>query len=487
MSGLLIIFAFVLVLGFIIAALVWQYTLADYLFPVWLLMPLWLRSQFSLKVSFFFMGQVYLGEIWVALGIGVLCLLARSVRQGPKMRVAPSMLWVVLLMVVSTFLAVGLAPSAEDGLAKALQANLMWTAAFIGALGLVALVPTTEEHHDRLIRSFVGAFGYVFPLLMIAMALVPSVFSRYFEWDVNWTMVHGEFTRAPSPVGSGITAGLLAMMAMALAVGQILRGRSVWFYAPVLFVGTTAILFSLARSVLVAVAVFALIYFFRMMMRNLGRTVAMGLVALVLLSPLAVYLSSRYDLSRLTDFREIQQSLRYQSAVGAWNAFQEKPATGHGVGQTYHLVRVPGLLQEDFSGRIERVISVGGMPSAREPHNMYLLILVEYGGVGLLLFGLGMFFWLRTARRARRVSDHNWVSISDAYWAAGIAWLVFLMTNSDPLLNTKSAFGMWAFFFMALHNSQVVERQADLVCEAELWSQEADEQEAAPVTTGAGR
>lgn len=455
----LIILAFLLAVVAAVAFLAWKYSWLDVFFLLWLLMPLWFRGQLSLSLSFFFLDQVFLGVIWPALSVGIFCLLARNFVAGPRMPVGRIILWLILLMFVSLLVSSGVAKSPLDGFAKSLQANLAWMSALVGALGLVALVPTTEEHHDRLIRSFVAVFGYVLPVLMIALALMPTAFSQYFQWDPNWTMVQGEFTRTRSPIGSGISSGLLVMMAMALAVGQLVRGRHLLFYVPVLFLGMGAILFSLARSVVLALAVFSLVFFFRMMMRNLGRTVLVAVAILVLLGPLVGYLATRYDMSRLLDYREVMQSLRFQSAVGAWNAFWDQPVTGYGAGQLYHQVRVPDLLQESTSGEIERVVVVGGMPSAREPHNLYLFIMVEYGLIGVAIFGVGLFFWLRAMWRARAQSGSHWVSLSDAYWAVGIAWGLFSVTNSGPLLDTKTAFGMWVFFFMVLHNAEVVRQQ----------------------------
>ena len=195
----------------------------------------------------------------------------------------------------------------------------------------------------------------------------------------------------------------------------------------------------------------------------------------MLLVPLTWYLAREYDLARLVDFKRLSTTLRYRSALGALNAFGEKPLTGHGVGLVYELIRIPEVVRQSYTGEVQRVITVGGQASALEPHNGYLLIAVEYGLTGVILFGAAVVLWLRRLSRARKASSPDWASVSRAYWIVGIVWLLFLATNSDPVLYTKVSLGMWTFVFMAAHNAELVGEQSLLAHEANAWRDRGDD------------
>jgi O-antigen ligase len=309
-----------------------------------------------------------------------------------------------------------------------------------------------------MISSFVLVYGYILAGFMISMALFPNVFARFFEWQETYAMVGGAFRRARSPLGSGISAGILVIFAIALAAAQIRRGRRVWLYSLVFLVAVPAVLLTLARSLVLAMGLFFMIYYWRTLLQNWQRAVVMIILALIVLVPLVAFMAHRFDLSRLLDFTELQTTLRARSAETGLRAFAQKPALGHGAGLVYQSVRHPLEMIRQRGGRRTGVtIAVAGGATALEPHNLYILIAVEYGGLMLLVFLAGAAAWWWTLKRGTALAPVRWRPLSDAYLTMAIVFALFSLTNSDLILYQRVTFVMWLFIFMSIHGVQVSE------------------------------
>jgi hypothetical protein len=123
--------------------------------------------------------------------------------------------------------------------------------------------------------------------------------------------------------------------------------------------------------------------------------------------------------------------MRYESAAVAVNRIERNPLIGSVPGHTY-----PWFRAQYSPLRIAATSIIDGRPSLVEPHNLYLLLSVEFGLLGA--FGFVVFMGVVLSRLLRAEGLH-------VLYAIGIlAYLLQALGNSGIAINPRTATVFWA-------------------------------------------
>ena len=304
----------------------------------------------------------------------VLWLLRENLRRPPSRTVRR--VFRLSLLFSALALASGVINGGTTGLVSALQVLLitlppMWVAGLI-----VDLAPRDPESTRRLRAGLLLVMGVLVPTIVIVSALKPELFGRVLGWSAISKQVGAGFVRGWSPLGNTISSGILIVMAYALALHEAAVGRRRRF-ALMAAACALAILFTLARSVMVTFVVFHIAYWILYALRSRNRLVVVGPMILVAIL-LFWALQSGYNFGRFTVTDDFSSRVRKSSARVALRESVEAPLLGQGPGLVYTDPR-EGLAASAAEAEQRRLQMSGEELTATEPHNLYLWLLVEHG------------------------------------------------------------------------------------------------------------
>ena len=124
-------------------------------------------------------------------------------------------------------------------------------------------------------------------------------------------------------------------------------------------------------------------------------------------------------------------------------AFLKNPLIGSSPGAIY-----PRFLSKELAEFRKTLdvplLNIEGIPSAIEPHNLYIMILVEYGIVGFILVILLFVKILRV------VSKEPKDFLSDSCKISILAYIFYLFFGNFLALNIRSAVLFWVIVGLAL-------------------------------------
>ncbi len=416
---------------------------------------------------FFLLGRPYMGIGFLVAGWAVVFLLLVACTEW-KPNLSMQGIAIIVGIILLTGLLSGMlnAPSSR-GIGNPLHAQAIWVLPLLAAYLAAKALPPDVESHEKFQTSYILVYGLLLSSIVIVSALFWRWLTPIFGWERQFAEGGAGFARGWSPLGGPITTGIFLVAGYALCLGRVLRKKAVLVHGLIAALCALAVLFTLSRSVLLAMVVLHLVTFRRLLMRNLGRTVLVGLVVLMI-GGTVVFLSQRFNFERIVSTGEID--LRFHSVFASLELFAQSPILGHGPGVLFSDVRVPDLLRES---RGSSAIVIGSYFSAKEPHNMYLLFLTEYGllGLGLLLTMLGI--WVHHLRVARdlALADPDREPAANVLWGMAIALMVFGLTWSSMFLYPQASVAAWLFVTLSLHHVAVVRQrayEADWPAEEEL-------------------
>jgi len=287
------------------------------------------------------------------------------------------------------------------------------------------------------------------PSITIMFSIAPNALGSFLGWSAMAASRQTGFVRGWSPLGSSGSTGLVMVMAYALAMHEVIGNRKRW-HIIVLFLVGLAILFMLARAVLVMFLLFHLIYFASAIRRAPGRVLGLAVVCAAVGVPVIIKLQERYSFERFGLVGGASDEIRASSAIAAIEASAQNPLLGSGPGLLYEEIRTEWLMPR-VEGAGRKVTIIENRSSAMEPHNVYLLVAAEHGWPAALLFVAIMFLIWRRVRRARLLPDARSRSMAAAWSAGWISAAVMLLTASAPLVNPQTAVFFWFFAFIGLH------------------------------------
>ncbi len=435
------------------------YTIRDLLVLALFLFPLLFLGRFGVAFSARFLGHWYLGfELFAAVLLVFFLLMKLMSPASGEMRILYSVFLLTCLLLV------GLASGFINGssltdFGATVHASFRWFIPFLLACAAISALPKTPESNARLIDSYILVYGIITPLLILVSALFTSQLAGLMGWDpyaISESAGAG-FTRGWTPTGSAISSGILVLFAYSMALARLIRKHRVGFNTFVTSLCLISILFTLARSIMISLVVFHLLAFRVTLWRNLSRVLISFLLILILVVPSMIFLSSRYGFERFLLWGGESRNLRWYSALAGLKAGTEKPLLGQGPAQLYWDVRQPMMMP----GRIEeKVITIQDLPSAKEPHNLYILTFAETGLVGLVLLGGAFLYLLHRLKAAKRYSVYitEYKPDCDAHWSMFITFMFFCLTSASILIYPKVALTSWSALLVGLHTAATVEK-----------------------------
>jgi len=269
---------------------------------------------------------------------------------------------------------------------------------------------------------------------------VLAVLDSTIGWNVwrydGWQHVSGGARAVSTLTNPALLGGFLgATMAIAVAVlvwdGPRSLRRLSWV---TLFAAAPGLVLTLTRGPILATALVLVLLLLLSRARIVGLAVlAAGAIAIALLLPSL----------RATEVYQVRVantvSIQGREALQDWSLrlASEKPVLGWGYGSFDRVKNTSGFSAEGVP--IKNVLQYTS-------HNTYLTVLVELGGVGLILF-VGPFLVLgaRALARAREASADRWLAA-----AALGALLVLVLTASTIDFRFFSIAQMLPFLFLAI-------------------------------------
>lgn len=312
-------------------------------------------SRFDQMVWTELIGRPYPGFFWfllaLAAGLFALRLLAPQSERLGLATPAAAAVGFAYLAVLSGFVRGGF-----EGFGAALQILVIVFGPILVAAQTVDLIPRTREASARLRDSFVLLGGIVTPLFLVSTAVAAPLLSRFLGWGVTAVERESGFVRGWSPLGGPISTGFVLVLAYGLAMHEAIgRRRRVFVAVLVLIAG--ALLFTLSRSSVMMMAVFHVVYFWRLIRRRPGRVVAVALTSVALFFVLFVQLDERYSFERFLQTDDSSTHVRASSAVAALTVSLEHPVLGHGPGLLYDEIRTDWLDRRELGATTPRIAS----------------------------------------------------------------------------------------------------------------------------------
>ena len=400
-------------------------------------------SRWDLWAAQNILGRPYPG-IYIYLSIFLILLLLFRLPFGlrPSLRMG----LVLLIPAVFVFLTLvsGAANGASRGIPAAIQVITIFGVPMLTTAMWVDIVPRTPDASRRLRISFILLCGLMAPLMVIVTSIAPNLFGSL----LGWAKSAADQTRGFSPIGTAIATGMVVVMAFGMAMHEVVGNRKRIFIVILVLTGVAA-MFSLARSVVLMLFIFNAVYFALTMRRHAVRIVVLLAIGAIVSLPIIYKLQQRYTFERLTMVGGASMDIRSSSALAAGKAMAQRPLFGHGPGLLYEEVRTDWLLPS--ANRHKKSTVVMNLPSAMEPHNVYLLIGAEHGLPALLVFCLFLAVLWRRSQLPAKDADPSEQSISAMYCALWFASGVMLLTSSSVMLNAQTSVFFWLFAFSGVH------------------------------------
>lgn len=449
------------------------YTFRDLLVLGLLLYPILFLGRFSTALKYNFIGHWYLGFELSMVGFLVIFIVVKvlSPDSGKMGLFWPISLSAILLMIGLFSGLVNSAAIRDYG--AVLQAGFQWFVPFLVACTAISTLPKTPQSNARLANSYILVYGILTPLLILASALFTTQVAKLMGWDpsgISETSGAG-FTRGWTPTGSTISSGMLVVFAYGMVLTRLIRKEHIGFNAFVAALCVMAVFFTLARSVMLALIVFHLFMFKDVLWRNFSRIAVSLLLIVILLVPSLIVLSHWYSFERFVMKEQESTRLRWYSLLAGLAVGLEKPVLGQGPGLLYWEVRQPRGLPGTTEGR---VITIRNLPSAKEPHNLYVLTFAETGLVGLAMLGVILLYWLHRLKAAK-IYSNVYVPALDldatAHWSMLICFMVFCLTSASILIAPKVALTSWSALLVGLHCAATVKNEALAIEQSSDWSE----------------
>ena len=141
------------------------------------------------------------------------------------------------LFLLMSLVVVGLISGAVNGdslrdFGAALQAGFRWFIPFLLVWAAISALPKTLESNSRLTDSFILVYGILVPVLILLSALFTSQLTQLMGWDPSAVVTEeagAGFTRGFTPIGSGISSGVLALFAYSIAFTGLMKKNRVLF------------------------------------------------------------------------------------------------------------------------------------------------------------------------------------------------------------------------------------------------------------------
>lgn len=310
-------------------------------------------------------------------------------------------------------------------------------AVFAGTLLCAVYASSLKAWEADSLLSWIQLMGIGLAFIAVASVAASVVVGEALDWEKQ------NMYRAVTPVGTAIATGAILVLILPYYLYLALEERSLFGVSTFLLAWLAALLTG-SRAINAAALLGLVTVMVWFVIRGRGglpkRVSILCLLALMGASGV-FYLSQRQDTERATArlSQEVGMSegdfLRFSSLQKGIDLIEERPISGHVPGQTYRW-----FLEEYHEANSVNYFLIGGGLTLIEPHNLYLMMGVDYG---LLVLGAFVLVFVSMLTRLYRASKYN-----PALFPCAVGILMFLMQamwSSHLLINPRVAIIFWAF------------------------------------------
>lgn len=443
-----------LAIGGFIARQKMGYRKYDLIFALVALIPLLTIDRIALLFNFEIMGSFYSAyDFFIASLIAVFGLYSVTKANRPAHRsIAAGVLCVVLGLILLGTISATLKNSYE-GLAQSIYAHSRWLPAMILATLLIRLAPRDELAVRNLRTTFVLIYGVLNGIIMITTAMFAARYASAFSWTGDYD--GDSVMRAWSPLGTSISSGIFLVVSVIFSISAITTRDRVKIHIAALTVITIAVLLTQSRSVVATLLIASTIYLALTLKTRASSTLRPVMFMGLIFGGALLWVATNYSVDRLlSQGTENSDDWRESSLRAAIKSFSKDPMIGSGPGVIYEVARFPAVARAN----LPNYLILNDEYSALEPHNLYALIAVEYGLIGVALFILLVYLFTSRLRiRSRGIKPPIWMlHIVNANLSIAIAILAFMMTWGSAAIYPKIALASFITLSILNHSSSVM-------------------------------
>lgn len=300
-------------------------------------------------------------------------------------------------------------------------AGPMLTAVFVGFLDEDGAAFVVER-----IRMLIG--------LAAIAAIASGVAGQWFSNVLGWERAP---MRGLSPLGGPIATGAVVLLVWPEIYCNALQKRSLAAVG-LAVVCLIAFLLMGSRMNMLAAILGVIVVTLRFVLSRPVTGIVRMFVSVAVAAGVGMLLAELPSVSRLITVPGTSSSdvKRLQSLETGLKLVAERPFVGWGPGQVYPWYRF------DLSGPGGNLTEVRGMPTLVEPHNMYVMVAVEYGVPILIVFSLVLLWTVVSLALAGQRAQKAQLF----YVAVGIVeFMVAAVGSSHLLVNPRVATAFWLY------------------------------------------
>jgi O-antigen ligase len=330
-------------------------------------------------------------------------------------------------------------------------------------MGFAIVIPLTNLDKSKTLmclRILIGLAALT-GVVMAAFAVFPQVVAGMLGWVKDLGADTG-LVRGTTPLGHSNTVSAVLLLLLPVAILLGFTHRSVlWtpFYLGSALCLMAGILFSLSRaSAAVAAVIILLCYLYLFVMKSVRRGFLVGTAALfaICVAAVGIWLFATFDFGRFWSRRYFEAASverRIQTMNTALVVIRDYPVFGISPNSLYPRDDVdPHWIPPDVD-LISTIVYYRGHLSAASPHNLYLMVLAEYGVFGAAVFfsllALCLLALLYAWRALRHFPPEDRATMASAILAL-IGFLGVGMSGVLFIYSVRIGLVFWVFVGLAL-------------------------------------
>lgn len=379
--------------------------------------PLFILKSIKYKYSFTIDGFITSNELWL---IPLLVLI--KVLISKKNAIDFKCLIITLLLISYCIFSIIFIGSSSQSVYSLYIATM--------PLALVIIRNKTDGtlfyHYLKAVIIFAGLYG----LLVVGQFFTHNLIARV---TGHAELAASYVTRYPTMFGSSITTSYYLILSIPIIIIGVLKFDSIWKKISIISLSASSLAVILAQSRIcfIVLIIYTAVFLFHY---NQKLSIFKKSVVVLLLVLLAYYIINNPFLNRLSShyFEGASSSSRFNALHVGLVLFEHKPVMGSGIAVFYK------RLWEDNH------ISIMGLDTLVDPHNLYIFLLDEIGIIGfVLLASLFVYLVKNIINRLESIEKFSFIMM-----LVGI--LICFFAGSQPINEVSFAVVFWwyiSFFY----------------------------------------
>lgn len=276
-----------------------------------------------------------------------------------------------------------------------------WWPVFLLPIGLKFILQNKLSVHDKYkILKLIILISAVLGIYLLLLPIFDSLIIEFLQWEID------NVGRPFTPLGPNIATGAFLLLTMPVSLVFALNSykKANWVVFGCIVVGIIA---TLSRFIIITAIIQLLLVLLYFLSKQKGKSfIKVATIALIIIFTGLLFLhQGEISYDRLFEIGTGSDELRYDSKVAALNYITNNPGIGSGPGLLYprNTSLTPSAIS--VSGSDGNLIYIENKISLFEPHDMYLMVAVEYGLIGLFLF-LTLFGFI-ISNMIKKAKHHN--------------------------------------------------------------------------------